>query len=99
MTDLAALLEEQAAAMGASADRVLDGVAFRRGDLVFAALERGTAHFRLDPAVAAAAERTPDATPSPRGPDWVAFAPPDLDGHAADRAAAWFDSAWRRAGG
>jgi hypothetical protein len=27
----------------------------------------------------------------------VAFAPGELDGHALDRAEAWFASAWRRA--
>ena len=45
-----------------------------------------------------AAIRTPDATPSPRGPGWVAFAPAELDDHAADRAVAWFASAHRRLG-
>ena len=57
------------------------------------------AEFRLDPAVAAAALRTPDTSPSPRGADWVAFSPAALDGHALDRAKAWLASAWRRADG
>jgi hypothetical protein len=56
------------------------------------------AEFALDPAVAAAAVRTPDAVPSGRGPGWVRFSPHDLDDHAADRALAWFASAYRRAG-
>jgi hypothetical protein len=56
------------------------------------------AGFALDPAVAAAAARTPDVSPSSRGPGWVAFAPADLDDHAADRAVAWFASAHRRLG-
>ena len=56
-----------------------------------------TAEFRLDPAVAVAALRTPDTKPSRRGPDWISFEPAGLDDHALDRAEAWFASAWRRA--
>jgi len=56
-----------------------------------------TAEFRLDPAVAVAALRTPDTKPSRRGPDWISFKPAGLDDHALDRAEAWFASAWRRA--
>jgi hypothetical protein len=59
--------------------------------------DRLTAEFRLDPAVAAAALRTPDTRPSRRGPDWISFSPETLDEHASDRAEAWFASAWRRA--
>lgn len=65
----------------------------------FAAAHAGRAEFRLDPAVAEAALRTPDTAPSSRGPDWVAFAPAALDQHAIDRATAWLASAWRRADG
>jgi hypothetical protein len=54
------------------------------------------AEFGLDPAVGDAATRTPDVTQSGRGPGWVAFAPAVLDDHGADRAAAWFASAYRR---
>ena len=54
---------------------------------------------RLEPAIAAAAARTPDAAPSPRGPEWVRFNPRELDGHATDRLTAWFDLAYRRAAG
>ena len=53
--------------------------------------------YLLDPAVAAAALRTPDAEPSPRGPEWVSFRPAVLDRFALDRASAWLESAWRRA--
>jgi hypothetical protein len=55
------------------------------------------ADFGLDPAVAAAAARTPDVAPSDRGPGWVRFSPTVLDDHGVDRAAAWFASAYRRA--
>jgi hypothetical protein len=66
--------------------------------VAFAALRADglTAEFRLDPAVAAAAMRTPEVIASERGPDWVTFAPAVLDDHGADRAAAWFASAYRR---
>ena len=57
-----------------------------------------TAEFLLDPAVADAAVRTPDVAHSSRGPGWVAFTPAELDDHAADRAVAWFASAYRRTG-
>ena len=64
----------------------------------FAALsaDGAVAEFALDPPVAAAAARTPDVSPSPRGPGWVRFGPGVLDDHAADRATAWFASAHRR---
>ena len=65
----------------------------------FAALSAGRAEFRLDPLVAGAALRTPDTTASARGPDWVAFAPAELDDAAIDRAEAWFLSAHRHASG
>ncbi len=63
----------------------------------FATLVGEWAEFRLDPMVARAALRTPDAAVSPRGPDWVAFAPLVLDDPAIDRAEAWFLSAHRHA--
>lgn len=54
------------------------------------------ATFRLDAILAGAARRTPDVDASPRGPEWVAFAPRVVDGHAVDRATAWFEAAARR---
>jgi hypothetical protein len=57
-----------------------------------------SAEFLLDPAVADAAVRTPDVTHSTRGRGWVTFTPSELDDHAADRAVAWFASAYRRTG-
>lgn len=56
------------------------------------------AAFRLDPVLATAARRTPDTGASSRGPEWVEFWPGTLDGHAVDRATAWFAAAARRAG-
>ena len=80
-----------------STDRV-GAVTWSSRDRLFATLsaDGGTASFALDPAVAAAAARTPDVAPSSRGPGWVDFTPVELDDHAADRAAAWFASAHRR---
>ena len=63
----------------------------------FATIAGERAEFRLDPLVVRAALRTPDTAPSPRGPDWVSFAPALLDDPAVDRAEAWFLSAHRLA--
>jgi hypothetical protein len=82
---------------GVDSVEVGEGLEWRRGARPFAALAGDVAEFRLDPLVAAAALRTPDTSQSTRGADWVGFAPAELDDHAADRAEAWFGSAWRRA--
>jgi hypothetical protein len=68
------------------------------GSQPFAVLTGKAVELRLDPAVARAATRTPDTTPSDRGAEWVRFAPPELDDHAVDRLEAWYRSARRRAG-
>jgi len=68
-----------------------------RGRVPFAVVEGPTIEVRLDGPVAAAALRTPDTTASSRGAPWVRFAPGALDGHAVDRATAWFQLAYRRA--
>ncbi len=73
------------------------GTTWSAGGRPFATLTGEWAEFQLDPAVARAALRTPDAATSPRGPGWVAFAPTVLDDPAVDRAEAWFQSAYRRA--
>jgi len=77
-----------------------DGTAWALDDVVFTVLSvDGTAvAFRLDPVLAGAAVRTPDVSTSPRGLGWIAFAPAVIDGHALDRATAWFGAAARRAG-
>lgn len=69
-----------------------------RRPFAWASADGRTAEFLLDPAVADAAVRTPDVAHSSRGPGWVAFTPAELDDHAADRAVAWFASAYRRTG-
>ena len=71
---------------------------YRRGGRAFACVSpNGVAEFRLHPEVADAARRTVDAGTSERGAEWVRFTPRQLDRHAADRAEAWFLSAWRAA--
>lgn len=73
-------------------------VTWSRGNQVFATLSADgtTASFLLDPLVAGAAARTPDVSSSPRGRGWVEMHPRVVDGHAADRAGAWFLSGYRR---
>ena len=72
------------------------GVAYSVGETVVVVATGGTAEFRLRPDVAAAASRTPDATSSPRGPEWVAFTPTNFDRFTRDRIEAWFEFAVRQ---
>jgi hypothetical protein len=65
-----------------------------RGRL-FAVVSSDALEVVLDPAVAAAARRTPDVTGSARGPAWVTFRPRVADRFALDRAEAWLRSAHR----
>ena len=102
VTTLATVLDEAGADLEdaqRSAATNGDTVEWSIGGIVFAAVNANRSEFRLDPMVAAAALRTPDTAPSPRGRDWVAFSPTELDRHAIDRATAWLASAWRRADG
>jgi hypothetical protein len=101
---LADLLEAAADDLATPVDRLAtpDGsVEYAHDGTAFAALDAAgrTASFRLDDVLADAAQRTPDAAASPRGPAWVAFTPAELDGHAVDRARAWFAAAHRRSNG
>jgi len=72
-------------------------VTWSRDGREFAVLGSSGIELHLDRAVAAAATRTPDTAPSPRGRDWVRFNPRELDGHALDRLRAWLELAYRRA--
>jgi len=97
-SELAALLVEHAAGLeGAEAVAVDGGLELRLDGERFGMVSGGVVELRLRSEVAAAALRTPDVAPSPRGPGWVRFEPPVLDGFARDRAAAWLESAWRAA--
>jgi hypothetical protein len=73
-------------------------VEYDRVGVVFAEREAGRLSFRLRAEIVAAALRTPNTSPSPRGPEWVALAPAAADVFALDRAVAWFETAWRLAG-
>jgi uncharacterized protein GlcG (DUF336 family) len=100
--NLTALLEDAAGELEAvdrTEDAVTGAVEWSIAGRAFASAVGRRAEFRLDPAVAAAALRTPDTSRSGRGGDWVAFSPGALDRHAIDRATAWLASAWRRADG
>lgn len=66
---------------------------------VFAVLGPDLLEVALDAPVAAAALRTPDTRPSPRGTGWIAFTPKAPDRFALDRAEAWLRLGHRRAAG
>lgn len=70
-----------------------------RGAIDFAVLTASGIELRLEPAIAAAASRTPDTAPSPRGREWVRFSPRAMDPHAEDRLRAWLELAHRLAVG
>jgi hypothetical protein len=70
---------------------------FRVGSRIVATLDGPVAEFRLDPAVATAALRTPGTRLSASAPDRIAFQPVELDLYALDRAVAWLRSAVRLA--
>ena len=74
------------------------GRTWSRGAVPFAIAGPLGVEILLDRMVAAAAVRTPDTAPSPRGPDWIRFNPRELDPHALDRLRAWLELAYRRAG-
>ena len=76
-----------------------DATDYSVGQTVVVRVAAGRAEFRLRADVAAAAARTPDASPSPRGPEWVAFSPTTFDRFARDRIDAWFEFAVRQAEG
>jgi len=96
--NLVEMLDEVASGLP-SVERLETGtsVEWRRGSRAFAVAGADHGEFRLDVAVARAATRTPDTETSPRGAGWITFVPAVLDGHATDRAEAWFASAWRLA--
>ena len=99
MTDATELRAATEQALASLPDvEAYDG-SWSRGGTVFAALNGSTIEIRLGATIAPAAIRTPDTRPSPRGADWIAFSPTELDGHALDRLGAWLEAAHRRATG
>ncbi len=96
--DLRSLLDGLAAGLPDARSASASGrVEWSRAGVAFAILADDGLELRLDPAVAAAALRTPDTSASARGLPWIRFAPRELDGPAVDRATAWFGLAYRRA--
>jgi hypothetical protein len=93
-----ALLEAAAELPGLVVRNARDRLEFLVGTHVVTTLDGAAAAYRLDPAVAAAALRTPDTRRSTSAVDWIVFEPRALDRYAADRAVAWLRSAVRRAG-
>ena len=95
---LARLLDDLAAEAPGTTATVAGAVTtWSRNGRAFAIAGPGGVEIRLDQPIVAAVTRTRDAGPSPRGPVWVRFNPPELDGHAVDRVTAWFKLAWRKA--
>ena len=71
---------------------------YARAGVTFAARpEENIVELRLGDEIGEAALRTPDTSPSSRGPAWVRFAPQIWDELAFDRLEAWFRVAWRMA--
>ena len=96
LTELAADLPDALESSGSGSD---EPTTWTRVGRLFAVLGPDGVELRLDPAIARAASSTPDTAPSPRGPEWARFNPRELDGHTVDRLTAWFELAYRRAGG
>ena len=96
MDEPASALDALAAETQAEVRQSGDLTEYSSGGLAFAFAEStGAVEVRLGADIADAARRTPDTTDSPRGDDWVLFAPKEWDDHARDRLEAWFRVAWR----
>ena len=88
--DVAAELDEVSSATAGGA------VVYARGNAEFARVTPTTLEVRLPSDIAEAALRTTDTTALPE-PGWIRFQPADDERHVTDRAAAWFQTAWRHA--
>jgi len=96
--DLASLCAEVAAEMDEITSTVDDGVmSYARGSAVFARVSGARLEVRLPTDIAEAALRTPDTALDPDDRGWLHFTPTDAERHVTDRAAAWFEIAWRHA--
>jgi hypothetical protein len=98
--DLIALAAELAGDLG-EVTSVREGglVVYQRSAAVFARVSAGALEIRLPDDIADAAERTPDTVSLPGRPGWIRFTPRGSERHVIDRATAWFQTAWRHAGG
>ncbi len=87
------LVAGAAAKLGIEAAPTGDVTAYSVDQALVVSVAGGTADFRLRADVAAAAARTPEASASPRGAEWVAFSPTTFDRFTRDRIEAWFEFA------
>lgn len=94
---LEALAEREVTAADVERHRVGAMLEFRVAGRTAVVAGPDALELRLDARIARAAAGTPDAALSPRGPEWVRFAPTALDRFALDRALSWFDLALKRA--
>ena len=78
--------------LAGSLEYVFDGA-------VFAVREGSVQSFLLAPEIATAGLRTPGTARSPRGAGWISLRSDPADEFTVDRARAWFELAWRLAGG
>jgi hypothetical protein len=98
--DLMVLAAEMAAELDDVSSAGDEGVVtYRRGGTVFARVSADALEVRLPADIADAALRTPDTAALPGGTGWLRFAPLGRERHVVDRATAWFQMAWRHAGG
>jgi len=74
-------------------------VSYRRGTVLFARVSADALEVRLPADIADAALRTPDTAAIPSDAGWLRFSPRGRERHVVDRATAWFQMAWRHAGG
>lgn len=74
-------------------------VSYRRGAVLFARVSADALDVRLPADIADAALRTPDTAAIPGDVGWLRFSPRGRERHVVDRATAWFQMAWRHAGG
>jgi hypothetical protein len=97
--DLMVLSADLAAELGDVSSSGDGGVvSYQRGGTIFARVSADSLEVRLPFDIADAALRTPDTSVVPGDLSWVRFTPQGREQHATDRAAAWFQMAWRHAG-
>ena len=92
------LVDGLAAELGDVSAVPRDGrVGWERDGIEFARVSASVLEVRLPEDIAAAALRTPDTSPIAGELGWIRFTPSSDERHVADRAEAWFHTAWRRA--
>jgi hypothetical protein len=84
---------------GIASREVADSLEYTFDGAAFAVREGRTHSFLLGPEIATAGLRTPGTARTPRGAGWISLRSDPADGFTVDRARAWFELAWRLAGG